>query len=503
MKARWREHEMVLISMIAAILICGYVTEAIRLLSFKSNALTNSSSHFFTQVLLPQIGSVLILWLSYLWMNRLIVSIVNSQRTSVLKYLGVALQLFFISYLIGPATNMASYYINPVYNRNPYDLPLVFGSHPQPMLNTFGGWDTALFVMLLYILYAVLREATIWWYGQIGRRKGYTIQISNEATLFMVVFFTAEVFIGVFNLVTDKRYYHFFNAYILPIGAVFLTNKYWLFPLKGNRYFYNWQVTGPILFSTFIYTLLFSVALGEVWSWSGVLINWALQLFIITPASWLDYQQRADKIKELRGAETALVKSKADLQLLRMQINPHFLFNVLNTLYGTALIEGSSNTAEGIQKLGDMMRFMLHENTRDDIAMYKETNYLKNYISLQKLRTQLSPDIVIEDKIEAEECNYRIAPMLLIPLVENAFKHGVDLAKKSRIKIHLECADNILNFEVRNSTHTLTGNDPEKESSGIGLQNVESRLQLLYAGNYKFTYGLQGSEFVAQLTIQF
>jgi two-component system, LytTR family, sensor kinase len=222
---------------------------------------------------------------------------------------------------------------------------------------------------------------------------------------------------------------------------------------------------------------------------------------IITPISWLDFKQRKSKILQLRGVEEKLAQSKADLQFLRMQINPHFLFNALNTLYGTALIEGSKNTAEGIQKLGDMMRFMLHENTLDYIGMDKEIQYLKNYISLQKLRTQTSPDIVIEETIPNEGCDNRIAPMLLIPFVENAFKHGVSLTERSWIKIKLECDDQNINFEVLNSTHLSTGHDPERGQSGIGLQNVKERLLLLYPGKHQFTYGAEGCEFVARLSV--
>ncbi len=231
-------------------------------------------------------------------------------------------------------------------------------------------------------------------------------------------------------------------------------------------------------------------------------INWIVWLAIVTPIIWILYLQRKDKIRELRGAEIALSKSKADLQFLRSQINPHFLFNALNTLYGAALMEGSKHTAEGIQKLGDMMRFMLHENTLDYIGMDREIEYLKNYISLQKLRIQTSTDMVIEDEITEKDCNNRIAPMLLIPFVENAFKHGVSLTEKSWIKIKLDCDDQNINFEVRNSIHSSVNNDPEREQPGIGLQNVKERLLLLYNGRHQLVYGAQGNEFVVALTVQ-
>ena len=142
-----------------------------------------------------------------------------------------------------------------------------------------------------------------------------------------------------------------------------------------------------LLTTTFLFTLpfLFPFHTNLV---SVFIIGWAVQLFIVTPISWLAFQQKKDKILALMGIEKALVKSKADLQFLRSQINPHFLFNVFNTLYGTALQENADRTASGIQQLGDMMRFMLHENNLDFINMSREIDYLENYIALQKLRTQ-------------------------------------------------------------------------------------------------------------------
>jgi two-component system LytT family sensor kinase len=306
---------------------------------------------------------------------------------------------------------------------------------------------------------------------------------------------------SIFNLIKNPEYYSYYFAFILPVSLVFTTNIYWLFPLKGEKSFLRWQFMGPLLFLTFIYTLILSVFLADNWSLLTVLGCWAAQVLIITPISWLDYQQRKDKILQLRGAEKALIKSKADLQFLRSQINPHFLFNALNTLYGTALVEGSKYTAEGIQRLGDMMRFMLYENTQDFIPMDREIEYLKNYISLQKLRTMASPDILIEDNITEQHCDHKIAPMLLIPFVENAFKHGVSLTGSSWIKIKLNCNTEHISFEVRNSVHKKQSNDPEQEHSGIGLKNVQDRLQLIYPGKHQFIYGIEGDEFVARLTI--
>jgi len=327
----------------------------------------------------------------------------------------------------------------------------------------------------------------------------------NQATFFAVAFLIIPIFLSVFNLVTDDNFYCYYFAFAPATALVFSTNVYVLFPRTDKKSFDKSAggfFVGPLLLRSFIYTLVFSIFLRENWSIAIVFGCWAVQVLVMTPLSWLYFQQRKDKILELRGLEQALTKSTADLQFLRMQINPHFLFNALNTLYGTALVEGSTKTAEGIQMLGDMMRFMLHENTLDYIGMDKEIGYLKNYIALQKLRTQTSPDIVIEDEITQKDCNHRIAPMLLIPFVENAFKHGVSLAEKSWIRIKLECDDQRINFEVRNSIHPSAATDPERAQSGIGLKNVGERLKLLYPGRHRLDYGPQGSEFVASVTIK-
>jgi LytS/YehU family sensor histidine kinase len=199
--------------------------------------------------------------------------------------------------------------------------------------------------------------------------------------------------------------------------------------------------------------------------------------------------------------ETALAKSNADLQFLKSQINPHFLFNALNTLYGTALKGESDKTAEGIQKLGDMMRFMLYENTLDLIPMEKEIEYLKNFIALQKLRIQPSSDISIEECIDIAPIRCKIAPMLLIPFVENAFKHGISLKDRSWIKIKLGSDGNILNFEVRNSVHENEGN-LEYGKSGIGLMNVRERLKLQYPDKHILDIAETDNEFNVKLVLQ-
>jgi len=231
--------------------------------------------------------------------------------------------------------------------------------------------------------------------------------------------------------------------------------------------------------------------------------NFLTQLILVTPIAWRIYKDRNTlKTEEIITLKTELGKADANLNFLKSQINPHFLFNALNTLYGTALQEKAERTGEGIQKLGDMMRFMLQENIEDKITLSKDVDYLNNYIALQKLRTSISPDITIETQIDEQINTLFISPMLLIPFVENAFKHGISLQSPSHIKITLQTSGNTLYFDVHNSIHLKQDNDPEKLQSGIGLQNVKQRLDLLYPGQHELIIRQNAKEFFIHLTLQ-
>ncbi len=351
-------------------------------------------------------------------------------------------------------------------------------------------------------MYVCVREVMINFIESPGNRRAYRTLICNQVTAFLVIYLLIPFFVISFRLSHEFALAVAYFSFVIPVFLVFMSNTYWLFPLKGENSFLQSRIIIRLLASTFIYTVPFVFFPFHEGFILVFPFCWAVQLFIVTPITWLLYQQRKDKILQLRGAEKALVKSKADLQFLRSQINPHFLFNVLNTIYGTALQENAERTAGSIQKLGDMMRFMLHENNRDFIQMSQEIEYLKDYISLQKLRTQSSPEISIEDNISEQNCHHKIAPVLLTPLVENAFKHGISLKERSWIKINLACDEREIIFEVRNSLHPRQGNDPEKEGSGIGLNNVLERLKLIYPSKHQISVKNDGKEWFVQLTIQ-
>jgi two-component system, LytTR family, sensor kinase len=293
----------------------------------------------------------------------------------------------------------------------------------------------------------------------------------------------------------------------LPIIPIYIYLSLRLIPLvkAQNRGFTNYlmRVIVIALVIAAIVVLIFAIVVSSRVDKFAVVAMFygAFQVFIVAPITWAIYHYRHSRSAEITGLKTALGQSSANLDFLRSQINPHFLFNALNTLYGTAIQENADRTGEGIQKLGDMMRFMLHENTQEKISLMREVDYLKNYIDLQKLRTHTSPEIVIQTEIEESVNGLQIGPMLLIPFVENAFKHGISLREPSHIKITLHTEGTKLFFDVYNSVHPKSGIDPEKNHAGIGLENVKQRLQLLYLNRHELMIRETTKEFFVHLTV--
>jgi two-component system, LytTR family, sensor kinase len=266
---------------------------------------------------------------------------------------------------------------------------------------------------------------------------------------------------------------------------------------------YIWKMIGLVVAGTEIpIMLVFLAAFGDTPSSFAVgFANIVFQLAITTPLAWFVYKRYHRRKEELSILKKELGQSEASIDFLRTQINPHFLFNALNTLYGTALQEKADRTGEGIQRLGDMMRFMLAENNLERISLTRELDYLKNYITLQRLRTDTSSNIVIDTDLPSVVDNVTIPPMILIPFVENAFKHGISFLEPSYIKIALGLKNNILYFDVINSVHKKLDFDPEKSSGGIGLNNVKQRLALSYPKHELVVRGTN-KDFFIHLTLE-
>lgn len=174
-------------------------------------------------------------------------------------------------------------------------------------------------------------------------------------------------------------------------------------------------------------------------------------------------------------------RTSAELNYLRKQTNPHFLFNALNSIYSLAY-KKSDLVPDAIVTLSEMMRYMLYETDNKSVFLEKELNYIKNYIELQKLRLSNIENIFIN--IHGDTKNKYIEPLLLITFIENAFKYGTDYKGVTYVKIKITIEENILDFWIENKIENYT-KDPE--NSGIGMTNMDNRLNLLYPNAHKLT----------------
>lgn len=232
--------------------------------------------------------------------------------------------------------------------------------------------------------------------------------------------------------------------------------------------------------------------------WSIAILIMLILTAIVAVFSLTTFKLNLSNIRRDSQLNKNLKEKESQLSLLKSQINPHFLFNSLNTVYGLALEEESPKSAEGVQKLSEMMRFMLQENTADKIPLDREIKYINDYIDFQRLRIADKENIKLDIEI-ATGCEGQISPMLLIPMIENAFKHGISMSEPSWIKISLTCGQNDVQLKVENSMHPKTGQ--KSEESGIGLENVRKRLEILYPEKHLFQVFENTESFEANIKV--
>lgn len=220
-------------------------------------------------------------------------------------------------------------------------------------------------------------------------------------------------------------------------------------------------------------------------------------LFII--AIGVSYRFLSDNLKEKEiQKEEENERLKSELSFLRSQISPHFMFNVLNSI--VSLSRRRPEMVESVViKLSELMRYMIYETTDAKVAISKEMVYLENYIELQKIR--FGNDIEITFNHKLADVPNSIEPMLLIPFVENAFKHGVGMVMNPIIEITLLDDREKLYFGVRNKVSSQIS-EKKDDSSGIGLTNVKRRLELLYPNEHQLKITEEGEYYHIELEIQ-
>jgi len=278
-------------------------------------------------------------------------------------------------------------------------------------------------------------------------------------------------------------------SYLIILNIVlrvllFYANAYFLIPRFIYRKKYGSYVLALaaalgmlLVFDRLFFILFLNGASHKIWTF--FVFNLLPFFFIVISST--AFRLIRDKIREEHlNKERETENLKTELSFLRSQVSPHFMFNVLNNM--VALARKQSDALEpSLIKLSSLLRYMLYETDEDKVLVEKEIEYLNNYIDLQKQR--FGKNILINASFDKIENGHTIEPMLLIPFVENAFKHGSGLITNASIEILLKVQNGNLSFSVKNRYSDQVQETRDK-TSGIGLNNVRRRLNLLYGKNH-------------------
>ncbi|MEO0330888.1 MAG: sensor histidine kinase [Bacteroidota bacterium] len=226
--------------------------------------------------------------------------------------------------------------------------------------------------------------------------------------------------------------------------------------------------------------------------------------FVFSQLPWIVYISFAYRfikdwfVNEQVKSRLISEKLSVELALLKAQVSPHFLFNTLNYIYAIALDERAVSTADNISKLGTLMRYSLHDTQADFIALNKELDYLERYIELQRMRLTEDQQLNVTLDLKNDEIgSLNIAPMILLPFIENAFKYGISTTHASQINISIRLTEKLLVMEVENAVQRTE----QSEIGGLGLENVKTRLALIYPNRHKLTFGLVDGKYFVHLEL--
>lgn len=287
-------------------------------------------------------------------------------------------------------------------------------------------------------------------YAQLDYTGLFYLHLANSFVRLLLFYCNAYLLIP--RLVYKRKYNQYFLILVGILGFLLAWDWYFFRVFVDNGYYNAWNFFAFHLFP-FIFIVITSTA----------------------------YTMIRDRIKEnQRTKEKETENLKTELSFLRSQVSPHFMFNVLNNM--VALARKKSDALEpSLIKLSSLLRYMLYETDEEKVMVEKEVEYLQSYIDLQKQR--FGKNVQINTDLGEIDPGYMIEPMLLIPFVENAFKHGTGMVADAQIDIHLTLAKGSLRFLVKNR-YIDTVNETKDKTSGIGLTNVKRRLDLLYSKNH-------------------
>jgi len=304
--------------------------------------------------------------------------------------------------------------------------------------------------------------------GQHRKYSGFiTLHFLNSFLRLILFYANANLLIP--RLVYNKKYNQYGLALLMALA----------FMLVWDRFFFNLLIEGMThkVWNFFVFNLL------------------PFFFIIIASTAFRIIRDRIADNQRKKERETETLKT--ELSFLRSQVSPHFMFNVLNNMVALAR-KKSDDLEPSLIKLSSLLRYMLYETDEDKVMLEKEIEYLQSYIDLQKQR--FGKNIQINCSFEQIDKGYTIEPMLLIPFVENAFKHGTGMVENAVINIELKAENKLLTFLVQNRFNP-NSIEVKDVNSGIGLPNVQRRLNLLYGQNHNLLITKQDNWFSVSLQL--
>ena len=345
------------------------------------------------------------------------------------------------------------------------------------------------------------------WYRRIFRHK-YEAPLHVLVWVVYLMLAATPWYLGGVDPELEVKVYFFLTVF-LYIPGIFYLNTFYLIPAFLQQR--QWVRYVVLLLSVTVILAMFDAVVayffrggfgtgmaGFVAVLAEKLPNGLAGLVFVSVVSFA-YRFTVDWIVHLDMIETLEAEQNAmELAVLKSQVDPHFLFNTLNSLYALALDEKSDKTADGIAKLGTLMRYNLHDAQADTISLLKEVDYLEKYIALQQLRAGVNNTIDVALNVpDTENEQYRVSPMLLVPFVENAFKYGISPVMPAHIVIKLGVEAGELTLFVQNTIVPQSS----IARSGVGLVNVRERLELLYPNKHALTADANDDMFTVNLNI--
>ena len=359
------------------------------------------------------------------------------------------------------------------------------GPSQRVMRDGYDDQPISAYVYLMLIFLAALFYGNVFWvFPKVIRNKKIILRLTVCAAWLTIVFGVNYFIVGpLFDAA---------NPAPKPLALLIST-------AKGNTVFRPAQTFRPVQSGDPVPHPRFEAISFVISDWRQIQPVVLFAFLVIEGLALAWFFLKAWAKSELIQTRLQANQLSTEIKFLKSQINPHFLFNTLNNLFSMAQGKGNDELADGISKLSGMMRYMLYDSNAERVPLSKEITYLEECITLNKLRYAEDEVLVTFDQ-GGPIADSRIAPMLFIPFVENAFKYGVAIGQRAAIQIAVVVSGQKLNFSCVNTDYSFIGK-MEMEISGIGLENVRRRLELVYPDKHQLVITTEDGKFMVNLEI--